>query len=252
MTASEMDQEFKTRYDNISSNAAPGLTVYERSLFLTQAQDELVRESYNPYNKQQKGFEGSENRRAQLRELVTPFKTSDSFTNEDAQISSNSKFIEIPDDVYFILQEEIEVSGTGVCKTKIGVKPITHDEYNVSSNNPFRKPNKRKAWRLDIQNTSPSLSIAPERVVEIITPFNITKYSMRYLKKPEPIIVGNFDSDPETQGLGLTIEGENTVQGCQLNESIHRLIVDKAVELAIRTYRENSLQANVELNNRNV
>ena len=49
MTNQEFDKEFDILYDNIASNGAPGLNKYEKSVLLTRAQDEIVRENYSPY-----------------------------------------------------------------------------------------------------------------------------------------------------------------------------------------------------------
>ena len=43
MTTQEFSLEFDLLYNNISSNQAPGLTEYEKSTFLTQAQEEIVK-----------------------------------------------------------------------------------------------------------------------------------------------------------------------------------------------------------------
>ena len=42
MTTQEFSPEFDLLYNNISSNQAPGLTEYEKSIFLTQAQEEIA------------------------------------------------------------------------------------------------------------------------------------------------------------------------------------------------------------------
>lgn len=243
----EMSKEFDILYDNIASSGAPGLNNYEKSVFLTKAQDEIVKSIYSPYNETQKSFESSENRRIELKELVKPYVTTSYFTSTYA-IDNNSKFIEIPNDVYYILQEELKVTSTDSCVngTKIKVIPITHDEYSTQKDSPFRKPNKRKAWRMDVSK------INSKKVVEIITPFTPSEYKMRYIKEPSPIILSNFESDPELVGLGLTINNLNVITECELNSELHRNIIDRAVELAIRSYRENTLQSNVELNRRNV
>lgn len=259
MTSPEMSREFKILYDNISSSSAPGLNEYEISLFLTKSQEEHVRNRYSPFNKTKKSFESSENRRTELKELITPYSSSTYYT-KSIGISPDSKFFEIPSDVFYIIQEEIILDdSTPGCTSGITVpvKPITHDEYNISKLSPFRKPNKRKAWRLDIQrqlpdNNDDSEDVSEVTMVEIITPFIPSEYRMRYLKQPLPIITASFESDPELAGLGLTIDNRNTLTNSQLSAEIHRSIVDRAVELAILAYRENTLQANVELNNRNV
>lgn len=44
MTTQEFSNEFDVLYNNIMSNQAPGLDEYEKSIFLTKAQEELVRD----------------------------------------------------------------------------------------------------------------------------------------------------------------------------------------------------------------
>ena len=59
----EFSNEFNVLYNNITSNQAPGLDEYEKSIFLTKAQDEIVKAYFNPKtNKVQEGFDGNERR----------------------------------------------------------------------------------------------------------------------------------------------------------------------------------------------
>jgi hypothetical protein len=44
----EFSSEFDVLYNNITSNQAPGLDEYEKSLFLTRAQDEVLKSYFNP------------------------------------------------------------------------------------------------------------------------------------------------------------------------------------------------------------
>lgn len=63
MTNLELSNEFDVLYNNITSNQAPGLDEYEKSVFLTKAQDEIVKAYFNPKtNKVQEGFDGNEKR----------------------------------------------------------------------------------------------------------------------------------------------------------------------------------------------
>lgn len=43
----EFSIEFDILYNNISSNKAPGLNEYEKSVFLTKAQEQIVTELYS-------------------------------------------------------------------------------------------------------------------------------------------------------------------------------------------------------------
>ena len=61
--------------------------------------------------------------------------------------------------------------------------------------------------------------------VELISKYPIESYTIRYLSKPEPIILDNL---PE----GLTINGISTPQTCKLSSAIHRAILIRAVSIA--------------------
>jgi hypothetical protein len=71
MTASEFEREFDLLYNNIMSNAAPSIDSYEKSVFLTKAQEELITTLYEGT------FEGSERLTEYLNHLVVT-KTFDS------------------------------------------------------------------------------------------------------------------------------------------------------------------------------
>ena len=63
MTLQEFNTNFDLLYNNIASNQAPGLDEYEKSVFLTNAQLELVKNYFNPKgNKYQEGFDQSPKR----------------------------------------------------------------------------------------------------------------------------------------------------------------------------------------------
>lgn len=61
MTTQEFSNEFDVLYNNIMSNQAPGLDEYEKSIFLTKAQEELVRDYFNSRNvKNAQGFDDNQ------------------------------------------------------------------------------------------------------------------------------------------------------------------------------------------------
>ena len=63
MTNAEFSNEFDVLYNSITSNQAPGLDEYEKSVFLTKAQDEIVKSYFNPRsNKTQEGYDDNERR----------------------------------------------------------------------------------------------------------------------------------------------------------------------------------------------
>ena len=246
MTVLEFSNEFDIAYNSIATNSAPGIDLYEKSVYLTRAQLELVNQYFNPKgNKYSDGFENSSKRRNDLNELI---KNEVSVTQifSISGISSDSRFFKILDDVYLILQEKVYVtSRTDACvnKTYIKVKPITHDEFNIQEENPFKEPDKSVAWRLDHSTQGTNKN------VELISPYTVTKYRYRYVKYPDPIILSNFTNS--FPGENLTVDGVSIAQTCSLSPSIHREILNRAVELATADYKPQDLPVKAQINNRN-
>lgn len=51
MTITEFSDQFDVLYNNITSNQAPGLNEYEKSLFLTKAEKEIVKNYFTANSK---------------------------------------------------------------------------------------------------------------------------------------------------------------------------------------------------------
>jgi hypothetical protein len=125
-----------------------------------------------------------------------------------------------------------------------GVTAISLDEteFNRLASMPYNEPLKRQCWKLLRSNPI----INESSITEIITKTGtaIQKYVIRYVKKPVPIIIEDLEGD-------LSIQGVTTESQCELNETIHNEILDRAVELAKLAYNLQSLEPTVQLNQRN-
>lgn len=88
MTNKEFSDEFDVLYNSITSNKAPGLDEYEKSVFLTKAQDEIIKAYFNPKsNKTQEGFDGNERRQIDFSMLIKSIKYSNFTATPDTSIS---------------------------------------------------------------------------------------------------------------------------------------------------------------------
>ncbi len=244
MTTNEFRNEFFIHYNAIATQSAPSIDDFELSVYLTKAQLEIIKDYYNPLgNKYKKGFENSEKRRVDLKELVDNYNSTTTITS-NKRISLDSKFFVIPEDVFVIIYETATIT-TGDCfiDKQITVVPKTHDEYNIQIQNPFKQPHKNKIWRLDISK------IDNNKVVELISPYTISEYQLRYIKYPKPIILTNLNTS--FPGDNLSIDGFTSEQTCELDKSIHREILDRAVELALRDYKPSNLESKIQLDSRN-
>jgi len=246
MTTKEFDNEFDVYFNSIATNNAPNIDLYEKSVYLTKAQLELVKNYYNPKgNKYQTGFEGSTKRRNDLNELIRNNASNVEVSSTDG-ISTGSQFFRIQNDTFLIIQEQAKVSSTDKCVDGkyIKVIPKTHDEYERQKNNPFKQPDDSIIWRLDYYSQQ-----GGSKNVELIPAYTVTEYKYRYIKYPEPIVL--TDLTTAYPGEGLTVDGISTEQTCKLSESIHREILDRAVELAAGDYAPEKLQAKMVLGQRN-
>lgn len=230
MTVQEFSSGFDTLLNSYSTVQQFGeqtsgrevvLDEYEKSLFLTQAQLDIVISFYNGKNSTGESFESSEEFRRYLDALI---KTKE-YTEEDKLdikgISAKSTLFTLPDDLAFITMEQIEYNDEKLdCPSNniASVYPVTQDEYNRVKNNPFRGPTVYKALRLDYGTN----------IVEIISVYNIGVYTLKYLSKPEPIILEDLPD-------GLTINGVSEVTECKLNEVLHDKILERAVQLALQS-----------------
>lgn len=222
------NEEFSNEFDNlVNKNVAKPFGVdstplefdeYEKSMFLTKAQESVVISLYRG-TLTGDSFEKTEELRRYLNELIKTYTTTNKVENEG--LTDNSYFFDIPDDVWFITYESAvsQDERLGCAKgTVMEVVPTAQDSLHKTSRNPFRGPNKRRVLRLDVEG----------KVVELISKFDIDKYQIRYLAKPEPIILIDLPEDLSINGLTKKTE-------CILNPAIHRVILETAVNLALKS-----------------
>lgn len=283
MSVEEMDNMFDVLYNNITSNQAPGLNAYEKSVFLTKGQDETMKNYFNPKSKgnnTQEGFDGSVKRQVDFSMLTTVATTSaTSYTyslvtgktdrdgkpvysrteatapkstysyteaydsegnvikdekdnvlyirNEGTDVSDfgtplfdmreNTKSVTLPSKLMYAINEMVEVTRNNKA-VLLQVIPVKFDEYSRLMCKPYKRPLKYQAWRLinnDVVNKA-DIVVGPSDT--------LTKYTIRYVRRPNPIIVSNLD--------GLTIEGKSTATECELDPILHEEILQRAVELA--------------------
>lgn len=226
MTTKEFSSEFDTllnsysipkEFGNTTSVNSIELDEYEKSVFLTQAQEELVIELYSGRNAANMSLERTEEVRRYLSNLIKDFSTSTTVRGKEG-LNKKSNFYLLPQDVLFITYESINTTDLPNESTKIIVKPTTQDDFYYTNRNPFRKANPNKALRLDSGNNE----------VEIISSYDILKYNIRYLARPNPIILTNLND--------LSINGIKVVTECELNPILHKEILNRAVDLAIKRF----------------
>ena len=201
MTLEELSNEFDVIINSYDNSQSLVFNEYEKSIYLTKAQEYIIKELYRNY-------EGTEELNSYLKTLIKD----ETYTIKD---STNIE-LDYPDNFLYILKEYANINTTCKSNSRVDVLPITQDEYNEVVRNPFRG-SKSKVLRLE------------ENKIKLITDLPIISYTMTYLSNPSPIILVDLPN-------GLTINNESKKSTTiETSESIHREILDKAVQLAIQS-----------------
>ena len=227
MTIQEFSNAFDTLLNSYDTQSQFGeqaskreivLDEYEKSFYLTKAQEEVVVNFYNGKNPYGDSFESTEEMRRYLESLVKTKVYSTEEQVDGTGVSISSVFYQLPEDVAFITMEQVtyedETLGCYSGSTAT-VYPVTQDEYSRIKNNPFRGPTRYKAIRLDTGNNT----------VELVS--KLGEYMLKYLSRPEPIILEDLPND-------LTIEGRGEHSECKLNSILHDTILERAVQMALQ------------------
>ena len=204
----EFSNQFDVLYNNITSNQAPGLNEYEKSVFLTKAQDEVLKNYFNPKsNLKQEGYDDTIKRQADFSGLMRE-KTGTVDNNPTSQFDPRSIVYKVPTDVYLIINEQILLKSGNTTNGIRQILPINYDEYRRVMSKPYKEPLKYQAWRLFTSTESNSFN--GQRIAEIIMTStdknsNYTKeYRIRYIKFPKPIILSDFS---DAFGEDISING---------------------------------------------
>ena len=213
MTNKEFDTQFDIFYNNIASNAAPSVTPYEKSVFLTQAQRDIIIGLYNGREIPGISFESTEEARKYLSNLVKV---------HEVDIDNINTLIELPNKLWFItLEESIFNDDSYEClKGNImEVVPARQDNLYSLLDNPFKGPSERRVLRVDINGK-----------IKLYSKYKISKYIVTYVEQPSPIILENLSD------YDLSIEGISTESESNINPILHRAVLERAVALAKAAY----------------
>lgn len=199
--------------DNFGKQNTLAFDEYEKSTFLTKAQEQIVLELYQE-------LEQSEENRKYLSNLIKTGNYVPIGEQDETLINNTFKSykVEIEDSVLFMIYEQCTLSDENNCINNkiVSVVPTIHDDLDKVLKNPFKSPNNRKVIRLDFDNK-----------IELISKYNISNYKVRYLKRPNPIILVKLED--------LNIDKKQEVSNGETNPILHERIVQRAVQLAVQS-----------------
>lgn len=207
--------KFKDEFGDVTNIFTVKLDEYEKSVLLTEAQEMLLKELFIGT------FDKSEQVQMYYMSLVSVAEITVPEVGVQAY-SDNGIIYKLPSDNFWVINERI-VDASG---DLFVVVPIHYKEYDRISSKPYFKPLKRQAWRL-YKGTAPGQLNEYAEIIKRNSPV-ISKYVVRYIRKPNPIILEDIGS--------LQIRGVSTASECELHELAHPDILQKAMELALARY----------------
>ena len=143
MTSEEFSNEFDILLNTYAADGVITVDEYDKSVFLTKAQESLVIDLYTGRLQQIGGFELTEEIKRYLNELVKTYVTSDK-VDYNTKVDSRSIFFKLPSDLWFVTYESATIKSDDCFNGKeINIKPCNQDDYSKSKDNPFRGPTKR-------------------------------------------------------------------------------------------------------------
>ena len=138
----------KPLFEDTASAQEIVLDEYEKSLFLTEAQEQLVLSYYNGKNTYSESFEKTEEIRRYLSDLIKTSEISPSTSTGMVLLSSDSQVFALPNDLWFITYEAAKLthsSNNCTSDKEIEVVPVTQDDLHRTSENPFKGTGYRRA-----------------------------------------------------------------------------------------------------------
>lgn len=272
MTNQEFENEFDILYNNIMSNQAPGLDSYEKSVFLTNAQEQLILSYYNGKNSYNESFERTEEIRRYLSSLV---KTKNQnilfgylyngafFYDEEhtSQIATEegSVYIHIPTHESFLCELDTDTGTyvyTDISAERIEdssiVLPlperlwfITYEAASFSGSQGDCASGKRANVvpvtqdALDRTIEDPFKNAGLRRVLRLDIGNNKVELISKYKIANYIVRYLEFISPIILTNLDndLSINGVSTETSCSLPEGLHRAVLELAVKLASAAYK---------------
>lgn len=197
MTNLEFSNEFDVLYNNITSNQAPGLDEYEKSVFLTNAQDDIIKAYFNPrQNRVQQGFDESQKRQIDFSSLMKTKTLDEALVN--SKFDSRSITYRMPSDLLLFVNE--------ACQDKnyrYVVIPISYQEYDRLMLKPYQYPIKRGVWRLIVNSATPDMTSKVQVGSGVLAIENFSTKKVTFTLK---VVSSSIPTEKDSNGTIISME----------------------------------------------
>ena len=183
MTAEEFSNQFDVLLDSFGRAAFPeetagniALDEYEKSVYLTKAQEAIIVGYYNGKSGTGESFEETEEVRRYLSNLVETAVLKPIDLRTGISSDGSHTYFTLPSDLWFITHEAATTDSSCAAFKTVDVYPVTQDDYDKTKRNPYRGANERRALRLDLA----------DGVIEVISIYHLSDYTVGFAKLFRP------------------------------------------------------------------
>lgn len=195
---------------------------YEKSVFLTKAANEIVKEMMPFYDRNEKI-------KKQLLPITRIFEVGTLQSTTTVPLSSRYKdgtlVYEIPSDIMYVVSESLKGSTGAILKR---IKPLKDDEAYYTLESPFRVTTRSYAYRVGLSMSESNIVKEYSEIITNVSSSPVPKYHMKYLTVIPPFIVTENLEDATISGLGSLPAGISLDDEAPL-PMLHEKILDKAI-----------------------
>jgi hypothetical protein len=187
---------------------------YEKSLFLTKAANEIVKEMLPFYDKNEKI-------KKQLLTITRAVQIStQASVSNDTRLKKDSIVYELPEDVMYVVAQALRTS-TGALLMRI--KPLQDDEAYYTFDNPFRSSTRGYAWSVGISDSTKKYTEVITSILAATSP----EYYLKYVCDVPAFVVTDDLLEASINGISTNA---NLDDEAPLN-ILHEKILDRAVSI---------------------
>lgn len=151
MTTQEFSIEFDILFNNINSNQSQGFNEYEKSVFLTHAQTELIVNHFSMLNNKREALNTSAMRDSEYSSLFKTISLNNGIVQDlvpEQSLYPNRVKRFILENNYLVITNEIcdivkkDISGNILDRIKTNVIPVHYAEFSRLMSLPYKEPNR--------------------------------------------------------------------------------------------------------------
>jgi hypothetical protein len=219
MTYKELSDAFDVyanRHAEVKLGSLLFFDEYEKSLFLTMAANELVKEML-PF------YERNEKIEKQLLDITKSAQVATLYSlSDDNRFKVGSLVYELPSDVLYIVAESLRSSANAILRR---IKPLKDDEAYYTLDNPFRVSTHGYAYRNDVSFVVSGTNKRYAEIISDLTSTTAPEYYLKYIAMVPPFIVTDTLLDAK---IGNTSTNSNLNVEAPLS-MLHEKILNRAI-----------------------